>query len=91
MRLPRPRVGGEQQVHVVVHQYPAMQAATGMVQGVGQQVQVSAPVHIVQEAGQAVGAALHDVLRDTGQVEAGLSGHALSVSKPQRFLDPPMP
>lgn len=70
---------GKQQVHVVVHQHPAMQVATGLVQGFGQQVQVGAAVRIIQKAGQAVVAALDDVLRDAGQVESGLSGHARSV------------
>lgn len=78
---------GEQQVHVVVHQHPAMQLATGVVQGIGQQVQVGAAVQVIQEAGQAVVAALHDVLRDAVQIEAGLSGHTRSVPSPGTLPD----
>lgn len=73
---------GKQQVHMVVHQNPAMQPATGVVQGLGQQVQVGVPVRIVQETGQAVVATLDDVLGNAGQVKTGLSGHAAYRSQP---------
>ena len=37
-------------------------------------------IRIVQEAGQAIVAALHDVLRDAGQVEAWEAGHARRIA-----------
>jgi hypothetical protein len=46
-----------------------------------QQVQVAVPVGVIQEAGQAVVAALDDVLRDTGQVESRESGYAPSIGR----------
>jgi len=67
---------GGQQVHVVVHQHVGMQVAAGGEQGVAQQVAVAAAVFVVQEAGQAIVAALHEVLRDAGQVKTGQAGHA---------------
>lgn len=60
---------------MVVHQYIGMQLATCGVQGFMQQVQVAQSVAIIQKARQAVVRALHDVLRDAREVDAGKSGH----------------
>lgn len=38
-------------------------------------LQAAQSIAIIQEAGPAVVATLHDVLRDAGQVEAGEAGH----------------
>lgn len=70
----------DEQVHVVVHQHVGMQLAAGGEQRFAQQVAIADAVGIVEEAGQAVVAALDDVLRDAGQVESGLASHARSVA-----------
>ena len=69
-----------QQVHVVVHQHVGVQAAAGGVQCFAQQLAIARAVFVVQEAGQAIVAALHDVLRDAGQVEAWEAGHARRIA-----------
>jgi len=46
-----------------------------------QQLAVAGAVFVVEEAGHAVLAALHDVLRDAGQVDAGLAGHACRIGR----------
>lgn len=69
-----------QQVDVVVHQYVRMQVHACRQQCFTQERQVAAPVAVIQEAGQPVVPALHDVLRDSGQVDAGKAGHACSMS-----------
>lgn len=56
-----------QQVHVVVHQDIGMEAHAAGREQFAQQLQVAQPVAVIEEAGQAVVAALHDVLRDPGQ------------------------
>lgn len=63
-----------QQVDVVVHQHVGVQLEAAGQQGVAQQLPVARAVIVVEEAGQAV-AALHDVLRNAGKVDAGLSRH----------------
>ena len=68
--------GRGQQVHVVVHQHVGVQLALAGEQGFTQQLQIAGAVGVVEETGQAVVAALHDVLRDARQVDAGLAGHA---------------
>ena len=60
-----------QQVHMVVHQHVGVKLAVGGEQCFVQELPVASAVDIVEEAGQAVVAALHDVLRDAGQVDAG--------------------
>jgi hypothetical protein len=67
---------GEQQVDMVVHQHPAMQAATAVVQCFGQQVQIGASVRIVQKAGHAIVAALNDVLGNAKKINPRLSDPA---------------
>jgi len=46
-----------------------------------QQLAVAGAVFVVEEAGHAVVATLHDVLRDAGQVDAGLAGHARRIGR----------
>ena len=65
----------DQQAHVVVHQHVRMQSDIGDGQRLAQQFQIVDAVKVVQKAGQAVVAALHDVLRYTGQVQSRLAGH----------------
>ncbi|OAG66139.1 hypothetical protein A7D17_09575 [Xanthomonas floridensis] len=60
---------------MVVHQDVSVQLAACGVQGFMQQVQVAQSVAIIQKARQAVVPALHDVLRDAGNVNTRKSGH----------------
>lgn len=76
--LHRPRDGARfgqclQKKRVVVHQYVCMQCAAGSEQRLAQQIQITTAVVVAQEAGQAVIAALDDMLRE-GLVESELSG-----------------
>jgi hypothetical protein len=53
-------------MHVVVHQHIGVQCAVGSEQRLAQQIEVTTAVVVIQEAGQAVVAALDDVLGDVG-------------------------
>lgn len=72
---------GQQQVDVIVHQHPSMQRTAGALQALAQQLPIARPVHVVQDAGQAVVAALHHLLRNTGQVQTGQAGHGASLRR----------
>ncbi len=67
---------GHEQVDMVVHQRVAVEQAAGVAQHLVQELQVAPPVLFVQEARLSIAAALDDVLRNIGQVESGLAGHA---------------
>ena len=54
-----------QQMHMVVHQHIGVQFAASGEQRVVEQVQVSMTICLIEKAGQAIVAALHDMLRDT--------------------------
>lgn len=71
----------DQQVHVVVHQHIGVQLASAGKQGFAQKLPIAGPVLSVEETGQAVVAALHDMLWDAGEVDAGLSRHAERVGR----------
>ncbi|MBZ3930346.1 hypothetical protein Xthr_10870 [Xanthomonas citri pv. thirumalacharii] len=60
---------------MVVHQDVSVQLAACRVQGLMYQVQIAQSIAIIQKAGQAVVPALHDVLRDAGNVNTRKSGH----------------
>jgi hypothetical protein len=64
----------QQQVHTVAHEYVGVQGDAGREQGFAQQCQVARAVIVVENARQAVVAALDDVLRNTGEVKAGAVG-----------------
>src|SRR3546814_4637045 len=66
---------GHEEVDMIVHQDIGMQTAVRRRQRLPQELQVAQSIAIIQEAGQAVVATLHYVLRDVGQVEAGEAGH----------------
>ncbi|WP_341867490.1 hypothetical protein [Luteimonas yindakuii] len=51
-------------------------------QRLAQQREIAQPVAVVEEAGQAVVAALHDVLRYAGQVESWQTGHVMDRGRP---------
>ncbi len=74
-----PEVAGigrrHQQVDVVVHQDLRMQLAGGLVQGLGQQVQVEQPVVVIEKAWEPVVAALDHMLRNAGECDARKSCH----------------
>jgi hypothetical protein len=63
---------------VVVHQHIGMQRDVGVEQGFAQQMQIAPPVGVIEEAGQAIVAALDDVLRYVGKIESGQACHAAS-------------
>lgn len=65
----------QQQMHVIGHQYTGVQLAAGIAQPIGQPRQVGAVVLIAEETGVPVVAALHDVQRYFGEVDAGAAGH----------------
>ena len=65
----------QQQMNVVVHKDVSMQPAAGRVQRFPEDGQVVKAILIVQEAREAIVAALHDMLRNIGQVDSGKSGH----------------
>jgi len=65
-----------QEMDMVVHQDIGMQVALRPGQRLAQEVEVAQSIAIVEEAGQAVVAALHHVLRDAGQVDTGEASHA---------------
>lgn len=73
-----------QQVDVVVHQHIGVEPAIVGEQRLAQQMAVAGAVGIVQETGQAVVAALHDVSRDTGKIESPLACHATSIAPARR-------
>ena len=55
-----------------------------------QKVGVAPPVLVIEETGRSVVAALHNVLRDSGQVDAWQPGHATSVAVRARARCRPM-
>src|SRR5690606_31279144 len=65
-----------EEVDMVVHQDVGVQAAKRRGQRLPQKLQVAQSIAIVEEAGEAVVAPLHDVLRDAGKVDTGEAGHA---------------
>src|SRR3546814_20957679 len=66
---------GHEEVAMIVHQDIGMQTAVRRRQRLPQALQVAQSIAIIQEAGQAVVATLHYVLRAVGPVEAGEAGH----------------
>ena len=66
----------DQKVDVVVHEHVGVQCAAGGEQRLAEQVQVAVAVVVIQKAGQAVVAALDDMLGNAREVESGLPGHA---------------
>ena len=66
----------DQQMNVIVHQHISVQSAACIQQRFAQQGDIALSIVLVEKAGQAVVAALDDVLRNAGQVESWLSGHA---------------
>lgn len=68
-----------QQVDLVVHQHAGVQSAASVEQRLARHGQVASPIGIIWKAGKAVVAALDNVLRNSGKVESGLSGHCLRI------------
>lgn len=66
---------------MVGHQHVGVQPAVAGQQGFAQQLAVAGAVIVVQEAGQSAVAALHHVLRDAGEGDAGLAGHVGSLAR----------
>jgi len=61
----------------VGHQHIGMYGAAVSGSGIAQFVEVARAVDGREEAGAAIVAALHEVLRQAGQVDAGLSWHGV--------------
>lgn len=81
-------------MHVVVHPYIGVQLVVIREQRLAQSVEVARAVFDIKKAGQAVVAALHDVLRNAGQFQANLSGHVRMVDRAvdgTKRLDRPAP
>jgi predicted dinucleotide-binding enzyme len=55
-----------QQVHVIVHQHVGVQAHVRCLHDFARERQVAKAIAVVEKAGQAIVAALHDVLRYAG-------------------------
>ena len=70
-----------EQVHVVVHQHIRMQFAARSKQRLPQELKIAESIAVVQEAGQAIVAALHDVLGNAGEFESGKAGHGASIPR----------
>lgn len=60
---------------MISHQHIGMQGDVERVHRIAQQVQVVEPVLVVDEDGPAIHAALRDVHRDAGQLQARSTGH----------------
>lgn len=69
-----------QEVNVIVHEHVGMKKATRVQQRVAEQMQITLPVGVIEKAGEAIVASLHDVLRNAGQIESRKSGHEASVA-----------
>ncbi len=67
---------GDEHVNVVVHQRVGIQRAATCRQSLAENDPVVPPISNIEEAGQAVVAALDHVLGNAREVEAGKSGHA---------------
>lgn len=65
----------QQQMDVITHQHVRVQRAAEAQQAFAQALQVAPTILIVQKTGQPVVAALHDVLRNAGQIQSGKSCH----------------
>lgn len=75
---------GDEHVNVVIHQHVGMQRAATRGKCLAENDQVVPPIVIIEEAGQAVVAALDQVLDNAREVEAGKSGHASMMRCRQR-------
>lgn len=79
-RLQRARDGvrllrGQQQVHMVGHQHVGMHRTAFAQGGFAQQRAITEVVRLDEEAGLAAVAALQDMLRDVGKINAWRAGH----------------
>lgn len=68
----------QQQMHVIAHQDIGVDGDGALTHGIAQQVEVVAPVVIVDEDGATVDATLGDMKGDTGNLEAWPARHARS-------------
>lgn len=68
---------------MIVHQHIGVEMHTADGECLTQQVEIVQAVAVVEKAGQTIVAALHDVLRNTGKVEAGCAAHAHSIARQQ--------
>lgn len=72
---------------MITHQYVSMKFNVGVEQGFVQVLQVALAVVVIEETGQAVVAALNDMLGYVGKVKSRQAGHSGSfVAKPDQLL-----
>lgn len=64
------------QVDVIVHEHVGVQFAASVEQRLAQQRQVTSSIDLIEKAGEAVIAALDNMLRNAGQVESRSSAVA---------------
>lgn len=64
---------------MIGHQHVGVKTALVARERVAEQIEVGAAIVVGEEAGQAVVAALDEVLRDVGQVGAGQARHGLTL------------
>jgi hypothetical protein len=81
----------DEKMDVVVHQHVGMQRDVSTEQGFVQQMQIAPPVDVIEEAGQAIVAALDDMLRDMRKIEPGQACHAASFISGVAWHQWPMP
>jgi len=72
---------GEQEMDMVGHQHVGVKLAVLVLQGVAQPAEVGVAILIVEKAGSAIVATLHDVQRYTVDVDAGTPGHGGSLAE----------
>lgn len=70
----------QQEVNVIVHEHVSMKKAPRVQQRIAEQMQITLPVGVIEKAGEAIVTPLHDVLRNTGQIESSKSGLEASVA-----------
>ena len=63
-------------MYVVAHQHVRVQPAPEAQKPVTKALQVPLAIIVIEKAGQPVVPPLHDVLGDSGQIEAGKARHA---------------
>src|SRR5690242_7485909 len=69
---------GDEQVHVVGHQYVRVNLATPPVGRLTQASEIKPPIRVAENTGGAIVATLDDMLRNAGQLQSRGTGHASS-------------
>lgn len=86
-RYPAWFVRGREQMHMIGHQYISVQSAAVSKRGFAQFLPISKIVGCVRKTSLPVIAALDDMLRNSGQIQAGQAGHVGSSMWNTRVVD----